>query len=371
MCDYRTMVDVAGWSEIGERVRRARLAINKSQADIGTEVGLDRTMIAKIENGVRRIDALELTKLATALAVAIEDLLMAPPAILSRRSPPVEDLDSEVARNGQHLETVLAGWLRDLQQMAEAGCLQPRVPIQCRGAVATLADARTAALWLRKELNHDLEPIATVMALCEQAGQFLLVTDLPGQGASAIEGSLAAAVVSRQLDPGRRRSTAAHELGHMVLGDEYSTDLGVSASRDEREAAIDAFASELLLPTDVLLRLAGTPADAMREHLVRTAATYRTSWTLVVNQAVHARLIDQTAKQRLLRSKPTRVEFMDAVGWPPQPDLESVRVPPTYAHAVVESWRSGLITRTRAVELMHGQITDSDLPVLDDLDSVP
>ena len=47
----------------------------------------------------------------------------------------------------------------------------------------------------------------------------------------------------------------------------------------------------------------------------------------------------------------------------PQPDLESIRVPPGYAHAVVEAWRRGRITATRAVELMHGQITLADLPV--------
>jgi len=36
------------------------------------------------------------------------------------------------------------------------------------------------------------------------------------------------------------------------VGDEYSSDLGVHASRDIREAVIDAFAAELLLPTQVL-----------------------------------------------------------------------------------------------------------------------
>ncbi|MEU7616087.1 ImmA/IrrE family metallo-endopeptidase [Micromonospora rifamycinica] len=43
-------------------------------------------------------------------------------------------------------------------------------------------------------------------------------------------------MVSTQGDPGRRRATAAHELGHLIIGDEYSTDLGVSTSRAAREA---------------------------------------------------------------------------------------------------------------------------------------
>jgi hypothetical protein len=53
---------------------------------------------------------------------------------------------------------------------------------------------------------------------------------------------------------------------------------------------------------------------------------------------------------------------MEALGWAPQPDLEAVWVPPHYAHAVIAAWRKGAITATRAVELMHGQITAADLP---------
>jgi hypothetical protein len=87
------------------------------------------------------------------------------------------------------------------------------------------------------------------MTACERMGLFVAVVDLPGEGASILDGDLAAAVVSRLGDPGRRRATAAHELGHVLLGDEYSSDLGVHASRASREAVIDAFAAELLLPT--------------------------------------------------------------------------------------------------------------------------
>ena len=62
------------------------------------------------------------------------------------------------------------------------------------------------------------------------------------------------------------------------------------------------------------------------------------------------------------RSTPTRSEFMEAVGWAPQPDLEAIRVPPRYAHAVLAAWRKGALTATRAIELMHGQIAAADLP---------
>jgi len=62
---------------------------------------------------------------------------------------------------------------------------------------------------------------------------------------------------------------------------------------------------------------------------------------------------------------------MEAVGWVPQPDLELVRVPPRYAHAVIEAWKRNLITGRRAVELMHGQISHADLPPRDEADVEP
>jgi hypothetical protein len=224
-------------------------------------------------------------------------------------------------------------------------------------------------MWLRETLGLGTAPIDTLMGLCEAAGQLVLVASTPGDGASAIDGDIAASVVSLTGDPGRRRSTAAHELGHLILGDEYSSDLSVHASRDEREAAIAAFASELLLPVEALV--ADTSGLASRETLIAFAARYRTSWSLALKQAERAGLIDAAQRRRLDQSKPTHVEFRDSIGWAPEPDLAKVRVPPTFAHAVVTAWRDDLITTTRAIELMHGQIRTEDLPVRDDVDVDP
>ncbi|MER7168955.1 hypothetical protein ABT336_23170 [Micromonospora sp. NPDC000207] len=65
------------------------------------------------------------------------------------------------------------------------------------------------------------------------------------------------------------------------------------------------------------------------------------------------------------------MEFMEALGWTPQPDLSSVRVPPAYAQAVMEALRSRRITRARAVELMHDQMVEVDLPQDDDTEIAP
>jgi Zn-dependent peptidase ImmA (M78 family) len=342
-----------------------------SQAELAKDVQLDRTMIAKIETGARRVDALELVRFSQALDLPLDHFLRARPAVISRRTQQYEESASEAARQSYRLEATLFEWLRDVQQVRESGQLEVIDPLIYPSKVDGPEDARAAAQWLRRELKLGAEPIKTLMSVCQDAGQFVLVTDAAGEGASLVDDGLAVAVVSRISDSGRRRATAAHELGHLVLGDEYSTDLGVAASRDDREAAIDAFAAELLLPGSALTAQSPGGESRTREHLVRLAAIYRTSWSMAVRQALHVGAIDRELARRWRGANPTKAELMESVGWAPQPDLASVFVPPKYAHAVIQMWKGDLLTSARAVDMLHGQISLEDLPLGDDPEIAP
>jgi transcriptional regulator with XRE-family HTH domain len=351
------------WADVGEHMRTARVAAGLTQEELGARAGLDRTMIVKIESGNRRIDAMELIRLSSALQVPVDFLLRSTPLILSRRASVLaEDADTEVAKESGRLDLTLIAWLHDVQQMVDLGVLLPGRAPMANTVIDSEAAARDLAQWIREQLGAGSSPIDSMVELCERAGQYVLVADVPGEGSSVIDGDVAVAIVSLRGDPGRRRATAAHELGHLVIGDEYSSDLGVHTSRGDREALLDAFAAELLLPSRVLAEARGQSDAISREQLIGLAARYRTSWSLALRQATQAGVLSGQARRDWGRSSPTRSEFMEAVGWAPQPDLEAIRVPPHYAHAVMEAWRRGAITTARAVELMHGQITVADLP---------
>ncbi|WP_324191973.1 helix-turn-helix domain-containing protein [Nocardia puris] len=364
----RTMVDESLWAEIGDRVRESRLAAGFSQGELAQRVGLERSKITKIEAGARQISAVELTRLATELGMPLGDFLHARPKVISQRTPLVDDTNSPTAQVSYRVEAVLAAWLRDVRDVLGFGSWKPPSLLRYPGSVETADDARGVANWTRKQLGLDRGPIETMMSVCEKAGQLVLVVDVPGDGASLIEDDLAVAVVSSTRDPGRRRATAAHELGHMVLGDEYSSDLGggVASARRDREAVIDAFAAELLLPV-AAIRQSGPPTGDPRAYLIELAARYRTSWTLAIRQAIVAGLIDPSDEVCWLSSsKPTHAEIRQAVEWTPPPDFDRVRVPPGYADAVLTAWTGNLITVARVIELMHGQVTRDDLGVEDD-----
>lgn len=359
------MMEQLSWESIGERVRDSRASAGLSQQDLADQVGLERSMISKLEKGVRRIDAMELTAIARTLDYPVTHFLVPMPEVISRRSTIIEEGEtgySEAARSTYRTEARLSEWLRDVLQLVDLGKLTPRSPARYPDNGLNMDGARAAAQWLRAHLDLGAGPIESMAEVCELAGQFVAVIPLPSDGASLIDGDIAVAVVGQQQEPGRRRSTAAHELGHMVLGDEYSNDLGVHASREDRERVIEAFAAEFLLPKRALREVLMASEEESRRHaLVTLAARYRVSWSLAVSQLRQHGSLNSGELHRLRVCVPTDVEFREAVGWKPQPDLASVRVPPGFSSAVVAAVREHAITPRRGVEMMRGQITLQDL----------
>ncbi len=359
------MMDQLSWESIGERVRDSRASVGLSQQDLADRVGLERSMISKLEKGTRRIDAMELTAIAGVLDYPVTHFLSPTPEVVSRRDAiaGAEELsESTAARDTYRNEAELSQWLRDVRQLIELGTLTPYPLALYPHKVSDVDSARATARWLRTHLDLGDAPIESVADVCERAGQFLAVAPLTSDGASLVDGAIAVAVVRLDQDPGRRRSTAAHELGHLVLGDEYSNDLGVHISREDRERVVEVFAAEFLLPSSQMKHVLESAEEEVRRHaLVRVAAEYRVSWSLAIAQLRHAGSLNRGELRRLRGRVPTEIEFREAVGWKPQPDLGSIRVSPRYSSAVVAALREYAITPARAVEMMRGQIELRDL----------
>lgn len=131
---------------------------------------------------------------------------------------------------------------------------------------------------------------------------------------------------------------------------------------------VDAFAAELLIPTSVFSTL---DSDKVREPLVRIAAQYRASWSLTVRQACVAGFVTRDTANLLKRRNPPEAELKAAIGWKPQPDLNEIRVPPSYLDAVYEAYQRRLVTTSRALEMMRGAVQADGLPDLEEGDSAP
>ena len=101
-------------NQIGDRLRRAREYVGLSQDDVASVLGLPRPSITNIELGVRKVEALELSKLAKLyrrtldnLTTGVEPEPEAPQqlAFLARAVKGLSDKDlEEVARFAEFLK---------------------------------------------------------------------------------------------------------------------------------------------------------------------------------------------------------------------------------------------------------------------------
>lgn len=351
------------WAEVGERITEARLAAGLSQGDLASKVGLDRTALVRIEAGDRRITALELFSLAEVLGVPLAHLVSRPPESLVSRRAALEENADAASRDRYRLDARLEQHGRHAEWLVGRGYLKPPVPSKSlqRGQAAvdpvTLArDARTAA----GTPHGPLGPMADVL---EYLGLYLTVVDEAAEGASLLLDGFGVAVISGQVPPGRRRWTAAHELGHHLMQDEYHSDASVAASRDERERLIDQFVEELLLPTaDMRDAWAHLSSKSARTIMIEIAASYRLSWSAVVNRARHLGLIEPDEARRQKANAPLRGDFLVVYGSEPVPDLEVGTTGTQWRQAALAAWAQGAITAPRALDLLYGALAEDELP---------
>lgn len=360
----RTLDD---WSSVGDRVRAARVAGGYSQTELAEAIGADRTAVGRVESGDRRLTLLEASALAEKLAIDLSVLLAQPlPAVTShRRSPVGESRDDQ---RGARASLLVEQHARDTTWLVEGGFL--RLPPSAKEGpdrTRDLADPATVEQAARDARARagvgPVEPIGALAETAEALGVFMLGVDEDIEGASLLVGDYSVAVVGARTAPGRRRMTGAHEVGHQVLGDEYSVDVGVSASTDQREQVIDRFATELLIPgVAVTNRLQGLEGSAVFDALARLAAEFRVSWTVALQRALDVGAVSRERKAELSKSSPTRGDFLRLLGREVPEDLEPGSAGPRWTTAVLDAYADGQLGEQRAIRLLGGRFQRDQLP---------
>ncbi len=349
---------------MGERIAEARLAAGMSQGDLASRVGLDRTAVVRIEAGDRRITALELFRLAEVLGVPLAHLVTRPPqALVSRRSA-LEEAADEAARARYRLDARLEEHTRHAQWLVDHRFLVPPALDPRVRRKGSEVDPVALALAAREAVGRPSGPLGPLADVLERLGLYVTVVDEAAEGASLLLHGFGVAVISGQAPPGRRRWTAAHELGHHLMQDEYHSDAGVAAGRDEREQLIDRFVEEFLLPAADMRRAWTDDADGRhpRAIMIGLSASYRLSWGAVVSRARRLSLVGADEARRQRADTPMRGDFLAVHGSEPVPDLEIGTTGAQWRRAALAAWSRGRITAPRAVELLYGAVSEDELP---------
>jgi transcriptional regulator with XRE-family HTH domain len=305
---------------IGENLRHARQELRLSQSTVADEVGVSRQAVSAAESGKRSITVEELLKLANLYRLPPNFFLSADrPAFVD---PPPERIQRrENVRSKDELDPHDAGEIRAftlwLEKEANAGGVTgPVAPPFSRQGLSPDRKPSTFADHVRQAAKLDAPPINVYRALACYAIRVRMT------GLSGISGAFippapprAAGVLINSNQPAdRQRYSAAHELGHHVLGhakntaDQIVSPLGRRFAPKEIEA--DSFASDFLMPEQLLAneikRLANT--ESLESQVYRLADRFLVSYQAMIYRLANLHVISATHKEALLKIRPSDIE---------------------------------------------------------------
>lgn len=353
-------------AEIGQRIAEARGRVGLTQQDLATAIGVDRSALAKVETGARRVSALELARIAEALHERIEWFLEdAPQAITSRRnlqepgapSPLIDRVVERVARNVEFVDSHSRLGL-------ESGVTMDRPS----SSEMTEGAARLA----RQQLGlDDVEPVLELSSRVAQVGLLPFSLDLgngAADGASILLRTGGVAIVNGSLQVGRRRLTLAHELGHYLFADDFTVDWRVAEPEDADrwEARIDRFARALLLPPEGLGRAWTEGLEYFGDHrtaAVKTASRYRVDMSTLARRLSELGIVARADAEKIRLVRTTKADIIEHDLLVTQ-ELAPSELARPYEEAVLRLYRDEVVSGARAIDLLLDTYEDSDLPEL-------
>jgi Zn-dependent peptidase ImmA (M78 family)/transcriptional regulator with XRE-family HTH domain len=363
-CDNRTMSPgpITTQADLGRRIAEAREDTGRTQADLADLVGLDRTAIVKIEAGTRKVSATELVAIASALERPIDWFVVeSPAAVISRRRDPA------VGGFSRRLDLALERIARDVAFLVDRGVLARPERDAVRDAPKSFQDAENLAHSTRVEAGQPDGPLLDLQAVCERLGllAFSLAPGPDAGDAAYVEvGDLGVAIINGTTEPGRRRFSLAHELGHHLVGDAYEPEPRLGAADTER--MFNVFAAHFLMPRSAVQSTWNEfSSRSSRLAAIAVAIRFRVSWTAACNQLRNLDLIDSRERERLVENDLRKGEMFEfGERW--LAELEPPAIPPEYARAVVSAYRARRLTQARTVDLLHGTVTESELPATEE-----
>lgn len=246
------------------RLIEARLALQKSRAELARDVGITGQAIGYYEAGARRPDMALLLKIADALeqpaGFFLRGAAVAPKLVGARFFRSVGPKSNKV---NQAL-SVRTAWLFELVSFLSAYVKLPPVNLlrevaPPEGASYTLAEIEHIATLARRHWSLGDGPIANVVALLETHGVIVTRFEIGENKIDAfsawIDGRPYVFLGSDKGSCVRSRFDAAHELGHLILHADISQeDLERKSVRDRIEREANWFAGAFMMPRSSLLK---------------------------------------------------------------------------------------------------------------------
>lgn len=233
------------------RVKSARKMAGFSQQNLADKLNniISKQAISKYEKGEMLPDSRVLLKLADVLNLKPDYFFRKPVVNLSeiefrkRSKLSIKEEDSIKEKTIDFLERYL-----ELENLL--GIDEPfRIPVK-NNIISSHEHIENITVDLRKAWDLGLNPVPNVLEMLEYRGikVFELNTSGKFDGFSSIVKDIPVIVLNKKLDPIRKRFTALHELGHLILKFDENKE------HHRREKLCHSFAGAFLIPKSMFLR---------------------------------------------------------------------------------------------------------------------
>jgi Zn-dependent peptidase ImmA (M78 family) len=351
-------------------------ASRQSRRAFAQEIGLDDSKLSKSLSGARRFSSLDLARIADKCGVTVDWLVTGEEpalAVAARTTSGEARTALEAAKRYSTMREDLAAF----------GWEQPWRPLEVEIPVGTHAEqgkALAAAALMRVAKAGLSLTGANLPALVEEAfGVDVAVVALDegfdGLAASSDEAKLV--VLGASQIPARQRFTLAHEMGHLLAGDDQGVHLDKDVydraqAKDPSEMRANSFASAFLMPEDILRSAVGT-AGLNDDSFAALSFDLQVSPSALAIRLQQLRLIDAGTCDRFKKLTAARAaalagrseEFAQRVA-----DASTPRPPGLLVRDSYMAYESGVIT-LRPYAILIGAEVDELRQALEAEEGVP
>lgn len=332
--------------DFGKRLKNARIMRGFSMDELCLKIdnSLSKMAISKYENGKSMPNSSVLMSLAEALNVPVDYFFR--PSVFSVESIHFRKKSSLPQKKISSLKEVIADFAERYIEI-ESICAIETPFAQINNTIKQIEDVRNAAVKLRSSWNLGNDGIVNIIELLEEHGIKVLEIEAPLKfdGLSTIINLKHPIIVlNKYFSSERKRFTALHELGHIVL------QFDGSIEDKEQESLCNAFANEMLIPQAAFIKLIGSSRhDISYVELQSVQKQFGISCDALMFKAKDSGIISEQRYQYYWIEKNRNREFKELVESSHYPAEKSMR----FERLVYRALSDALISYSKASSLLN------------------
>jgi Zn-dependent peptidase ImmA (M78 family)/transcriptional regulator with XRE-family HTH domain len=299
---------------LADRVRAAMEAAGMSQRALGQAIGFDPPTMSKALSGKRGFKPLELALISETLGISVQQLLAddgttTREAVLARVQPEGSPATEQaLARVRQMLE--LDGLLSEqgFEALPAVRPPRPSTSLPYKQGELLAQRLRSQSGLGDADLPTDLGQLAADVEDKFNVDVAIEPLESGLDGLAIWRRHYTLIMVSSSIAAHRQRYTMAHELGHLMAGDQGDiVDENINYSRTPAETRANAFAAAFLMPAGALRAATGEHSTPTEELIADLLARYRVSLDALAFRLHNLGIIDAAGRDSVRRMSSTRI----------------------------------------------------------------